>query len=126
MRPALAHGSLSDCWERCALRVPSPDMVCQSKWNSSLVLQMSLPPAWMYQLPLAYDSLPTSAGPPISPQAQSLGQPAGGGAPVFVSVTALRVAEPAVVALCEVTARPARTLEPRGNMAVLLAMYVQV
>src|SRR5437660_2594554 len=108
MTPAFAHGSVALCAVTRAVTGPSPASGCETRWNWSLVPQMSPPPPWTVQVPLASSVwAPAGVAPPTSVQLQPLGQSAGGvGAPVATAtvsnVTALRAP-----ALCDVTARPA-------------------
>src|SRR5438128_1081715 len=121
MIPVLAHGSVLVCETTRALSVPSAASACQTKWNSSAVLQMSPPPPWMVQVPLLSTWLPTGVGLPMSAQVQPLGQAGGGGGALPLTFSVSKVAELSAAVLCELTARPASTV-PLVLSATLVPM----
>src|SRR5260370_29178900 len=86
---------------------------------------MSVPPAWIAQVPPLTDWLPARAGLPISAQLQPVRQLTGT-LPVL-TFTLLKTMVLSVLKLCDIAARPARTgpailivtLEPATSVQVL-------
>src|SRR5215472_7659296 len=108
MTPALAHGSVADWDVTRAVTEPSPASDCETKWNWSLVPQMSPPPPWTVHVPAPSTVwAPAGVAPPTSVQVQPFGQSAGGGGAPAATATVSNVTALVVPELCEVTARPA-------------------
>src|SRR5258708_1233476 len=74
---------------------------------------MSPPPPWIDHAPLASVCVPDGVAPPMSPQAQPLGQVLRTPIVTVSNDTSLTFA-----GLCEVTAKPANTLPARAGMVI--------
>src|SRR2546421_2694006 len=75
MTPVLAQGLVFDCDVTCALMLPSPASGCETNWNWSAELWISLPAPLMVHVPLLSDALPASPGLPTSAHVHGEEQP---------------------------------------------------